>query len=236
LGQVRAAAAAPSRLAASTTKCATAGRCICRFARLLSALTVVFLSQLVARFGLIARSNLVSIDFGVVGPTRTRGKKGDSLGRRTPTVSHSCVLTQTQSTWTLVEAICWVPRLRRQSAAVGGAERRKPSVHEDSRKAACGCRSRLPTAILPRSRGSDSSARDTPCKGVVGQDPGFRRLHHTGFGETGGGWDKGIRTLTVARRKCLPMTAHAALGRMRGLVASPCLTIMPSAIVQASPA
>jgi hypothetical protein len=50
LGQVRAAAAAPSRLAASTTKCAKAGRCICRFARLLSALTVVFLSQLVARF------------------------------------------------------------------------------------------------------------------------------------------------------------------------------------------
>ena len=47
MGQVRAAAAAPSRLAASTTKCATAGRCICRFARLLSALTVVFLSQLV---------------------------------------------------------------------------------------------------------------------------------------------------------------------------------------------
>src|SRR5208337_4188610 len=31
-----------------------------------------------------------------VGPTRARGKKGDSLGRTTPEVSHSCVLIQTQ--------------------------------------------------------------------------------------------------------------------------------------------
>ena len=29
--------------------------------------------------------------FGVVGPTRARGKKGDLLGRTTPAVSQSCV-------------------------------------------------------------------------------------------------------------------------------------------------
>ncbi len=35
-----------------------------------------------------------------------------------------------------------MPRLRCRSAATGGSEWRQPPVHEDSRKAACGCRFR----------------------------------------------------------------------------------------------
>jgi len=33
---------------------------------------------------------------GVLGPTRARGKKGDSLGGTTPAVSHPCVPIETQ--------------------------------------------------------------------------------------------------------------------------------------------
>src|SRR5262245_41804822 len=42
------------------------------------------------------------IYFGVLGPKRARGKKGDPLDRPTSEVSHSCLSIQTQQAWTFI--------------------------------------------------------------------------------------------------------------------------------------
>jgi hypothetical protein len=59
---------------------------------------------------------------GVVGPTRARGKNGDSLGRTNPGVNRSCMTIRTQQTWMLAFS---VPPSAARSAQRGG---RGPSV------------------------------------------------------------------------------------------------------------